>query len=218
MNWYYDVLKKICRTIIHPKNFYFHRIAPKLRHNRFPRCHPSAIVNDPLKFNAIGVTLEEGVYIFKNARISCVTEYADEKYNPTLIIGANTSIQQNSHITCAKRVSIGKWCAITHNVTITDIDHSYEYSPSFTLPPPIRNKLICNNVSIGDFCMIFPNAVILGGTEMGERCVVAANAVVRGKFPPYSLIGGIPAKILKRYNPSSQKWERTNPNGSFIIN
>ena len=85
-------------------------------------------------------------------------------------------------------------------------------------PPPIRNKLICSNVSIGNFCMIFPNAVILGGTEMGERCVVAANAVVRGKFPPYSLIGGIPAKILKRYNPSSQKWERTNPDGSFIIN
>ena len=81
------------------------------------------------------MTLEEGVYIFKNGRIECVTEYAGETFEPELSIGDHTSIQQNVHITCAKKVSIGKWCAITHNVTITDIDHTYEYYHSHSTPP-----------------------------------------------------------------------------------
>ena len=208
-------LMKILRIIASPKNFYFCRIQPWLRHKKYPKCHPSSVIMEPIKFNPAHITIEENVYIFKHGRISCVTEYAGEKFSPNLIIGAHTSIQQNAHITCAGEIYIGKWCAITHNVTITDIDHSYEYPPTYQCPP-ISSRINVNNVKIGDNCMIFPNAVILGGTELGERCVVAANAVVRGIYPSYSLIGGIPAKVIKRYNPLSGKWEKTYPDGSFI--
>lgn len=134
MNNIYDIFIKIYKIIVNPKDFYFNKIASKLRHKRYPNCHPSAIVNNPIKFNPSHVTLEEGVYIFKNGRIECVTEYAGETFEPELSIGDHTSIQQNVHITCAKKVSIGKWCAITHNVTITDIDHTYEYYHSHSTP------------------------------------------------------------------------------------
>ena len=63
--------------------------------------------------------------------------------------------------------------------------------------------------------MIFCNTVILGGTEIGDNSVVAANSVVRGKFPNNCVIAGAPAKIVKRYNEQTNRWERTNPDGTF---
>lgn len=83
-------------------------------------------------------------------------------------------------------------------------------------PPPSANKLIINKLEIGDYCMIFPNAVILGGSKIGKNCVIAANAVVRGVFPDGCLIGGVPARILKRFNPISDKWEKTDKNGNYL--
>lgn len=46
--------------------------------------------------------------------------------------------------------------------------------------------------------------------------MIGANAVVTHDIPDYSVAVGIPAKIIKRYNQESGKWERTDPDGSFI--
>ncbi|MGY0038964.1 hypothetical protein [Pedobacter sp. NJ-S-72] len=51
---------------------------------------------------------------------------------------------------------------------------------------------------------------------MGKQCVVGANAVVRGNFEDYSIIAGVPAKVIKRYDQQNQIWRKTNPDGSFI--
>lgn len=128
-------INKILNIILHPKDLYIHRIQPKIRHIKYPLCHSSAVVNSPLKFNPQGIALGKNVYIYKHARISCVFNYAGENFSPHLEIGEGTTIQQNVHITCAGLISIGKYCAITHNVTITDIDHSYEYSLPRITPP-----------------------------------------------------------------------------------
>ncbi|MBD5303953.1 MAG: acyltransferase [Bacteroides sp.] len=209
------MIRKIWNIILHPHIFYTNRIAPKLRHLRYPMCSPSAIVSNPLSIKYDGITLCDNVTILPGARIGCVFNYSGDVFSPQLIIGDRTSIQQRAHITCAKKIEIGCDCAITHNVTITDIDHSYEYAPPGNAP--INNPLIVKPVIIGNRCMIFPNAVILGGTELGENSVVAANSVVRGKFPSYCLIGGTPAKILKRYNPKTNKWDKTDKDGNFLI-
>lgn len=54
------------------------------------------------------------------------------------------------------------------------------------------------------------------GTILGEQCIVGANAVVRGIFPDYCVIVGVPAKIIKRYNPSTKSWQKTNSKGIFV--
>lgn len=60
------------------------------------------------------------------------------------------------------------------------------------------------------------SAVIQAGTILGKQCIVGANAVVRGHFPPYCVIVGVPARIVKRYDEKSGAWKKTNSKGEFI--
>lgn len=52
-------------------------------------------------------------------------------------------------------------------------------------------------IKIGKGCWIGAKATILDGTVLGDGCIVAAGAVVNGNFPPMSILGGVPAKIIK---------------------
>jgi len=203
------------KTLLRKPSIVITKAIGYIRHLKYPAIDASAIIVKPLKFTSRFIALGKNVFIYNNARIEAVCQYAGISYNPQITIGQGTSIQQNNHITCANSVTIGSNCAITHNVTITDIDHPYEYEPS-NYPPPIGNQLITSTVSIGDNCMIFANSVILGSSQIGNNCIIAANSVVRGKYPDNCVIAGTPAKVVKRYNPVSQRWEKTNPNGTFI--
>ena len=50
---------------------------------------------------------------------------------------------------------------------------------------------------MGNNCWIGAGAVFLDGAELGDGCVVAANAVVTKQFPANSIVGGVPAKVLR---------------------
>ncbi|GAA5901823.1 hypothetical protein JCM6882_008682 [Rhodosporidiobolus microsporus] len=52
-------------------------------------------------------------------------------------------------------------------------------------------------VTIGDDCWIGGHATILPGTIIGDGCTVAAGAVCKGTYPPNSIIGGVPARVLR---------------------
>ena len=71
---------------------------------------------------------------------------------------------------------------------------------------------------MGENCFIGYGAVIQAGTILGKQCIVGANAVVHGHFPDYSVIVGVPARIVKRYDIQSQTWQKTDNKGNFIVN
>ena len=56
------------------------------------------------------------------------------------------------------------------------------------------------DISIGNNVWICDNVVILAGAKIGNNCVIAANSVVNKEFPDNCLIGGVPAKIIKKIN------------------
>ena len=152
------------------------------------------------------------VLIFKNCRIEGISRFGTKRYTPLIELSDGVTLQQNCHITCAERIAIGANTAIASNVTITDIEHGYT-----DIRTPIEwQDLIVKPIRIGSDCKIYNNAVILQGCEIGNHCVIGANSVVKGKFPDYSVIVGIPARVVKRYNPLSGQWEKTRPDGSFI--
>jgi acetyltransferase-like isoleucine patch superfamily enzyme len=76
---------------------------------------------------------------------------------------------------------------------------------------------IISKTEIGENCYIGFGVVIQAGTTLGRQCVVGANSVVKGSFPDFSVIVGAPGRVVKRYNTESEKWEKTDNKGEFII-
>ncbi len=145
------------------------------------------------------------VYVWNNCRIEAITSYSGQLFTPVIILSDFVTIQQNLHLTCATKISIGKNTALAANVTITDIHHQYE-----NIEIPIEyQKIETKAVDIGADCKIYNNVVILPGTTIGKHCSVGANSVVSGSYPDFCVIAGAPAKIVKHYDPQSQTWIKT---------
>ncbi|MCD1124790.1 acyltransferase [Jinshanibacter sp. LJY008] len=141
------------------------------------------------------VTIGKRVRIFPGSRI--------ETHGDGIIdIKDNVAIGQNFHITSGCNLIIGEGTLITANVVITNIDHDY----SDIIIPIHCQQFILSDTIIGRNCFIGSGAIIQAGTVLGEHCIVGANAVVKGIFPPYSVIVGVPAKIVKCYNFESGSW------------
>jgi len=115
-----------------------------------------------------------------------------------------TSIGQNFHCVAFDRLVIGKKTTISANVCILDCDHNYQEIGTHIMEQPMTVK----QVEIGENCFIGFGAVLQAGTKLGRQCIVGSNAVVRGEYPDYCVIAGVPAKVIRQYNPESGEWER----------
>jgi acetyltransferase-like isoleucine patch superfamily enzyme len=114
-------------------------------------------------------------------------------------IDNSVSIGMNAWIASGNgKVLIGKECLFGPRVTIVAQNHSTQELNFNNFLPWCRDS---NPVTttIGDRCSIGANVTILPGSNIGNYSNIAANSVVNGSYPPGSLIGGIPAKILKSY-------------------
>lgn len=188
------------------------RIVCYLQHkHRYIKYHYSDTIKKPLHITPQFIELGTDVSIWYNARIEGVKRYNDIEYSPRIIIRDRVSIQQNIHLTCANYIEIGENTAIAANVTITDIHHPYD-----NIDIPIeRQNLVVKSVVIGSDCKIYNNAVILPGTIIGHHVTIGANSVVRGVIPDYSVIAGIPARIIKSFDFNTGQWLSTKVNSSI---
>lgn len=127
-----------------------------------------------------------------------INTYESYIYNPELIIGNHVSTGRNCHIGCINKIILGNNLLVGSNVLIEDHSHgeTFDYSKPRGKLPLVSNGII----TIGNNVWICDNVVILAGAQIGNNCVIAANSVVNKKFPDNCLIGGIPAKIIKKLN------------------
>ena len=141
-------------------------------------------------FNPGQISIGKNVEIRKGARLET---RGDVSKQPKIEIGDDTSIHFYFHCGAFQSVKIGKNVLIAGNVYITDHDHV------FTNPdiPPLHADWDIKPVIIGDEVWIGEGAKILKGVQIGRRAVIGANAVVTRDVPPYTIVGGVPAKILK---------------------
>lgn len=101
-------------------------------------------------------------------------------------------------------VSIGNSVIIAQNVVLSGLNHGFE-----DVNIPIKNQPCSTaEIVIEDECWIGANAVITAGVRIGKHSVVAGGSVVTKDVPPYAVVGGNPAKVLKRYNFETSAWER----------
>ena len=117
--------------------------------------------------------------------------------SPVVSIGRKCIIGRGSHIIGHWRIELGDEIQTGPYVYITDQNHSYldpEAPVGWQRPSEAA-------VHIGSGSWLGANVVILPGTTLGRNTVVAAGAVVRGTFPDHVVLGGVPAKVLRHYDP-----------------
>lgn len=163
--------------------------------NSFKRCHRT------VRFGKIGelrgmefIELDEcvnfGEYIYLNAW---------KKYgNPTIHIGQGSNFGAFNHITCINHIEIGEYCLTGKWVTIADNNHGQTDFESLQMAP-IRRKIVSKGpISIGKNVWIGDKSTILSGVTIGDGAIIAANSVVTKDVPAYSIVGGNPAKIIRK--------------------
>ena len=97
------------------------------------------------------------------------------------------------HCTLIGPVCIGNHANLAQGITVTALNHNFEDSSKRIDEQGVSTK----PVVIGDDVWIGANAVILPGVTIGSHCVVAAGAVVTKDIPDHTLVGGVPAKVIK---------------------
>ncbi|MCT4420657.1 acyltransferase [Leuconostoc falkenbergense] len=133
----------------------------------------------------------DSVRIYPGMRAELVGESARISFDGDISIGQNLHI-----VSYNDNLKVGRGVTISGNVFISNVDHEY----SEIGVPVLKQSLISRETIIGDNCFIGYGAMILPGTKLGRQCVVGANAVVKGEFEDYSVIVGVPGKVIKKIN------------------
>lgn len=118
--------------------------------------------------------------------------------SPGLIdIGDNVFVNHNTDIYGQGGVSIGNNVIIGQNVNIMSVNHAYA-----DWRRPIRDQGITTaKIVIEDDVWIGGNSTILPGVKIGRGAIVGANAVVTKDIEEYSIVGGVPARPIKKRFP-----------------
>jgi acetyltransferase-like isoleucine patch superfamily enzyme len=126
------------------------------------------------------------------ARIGKGTFIMKKNYfiNPWLLsVGNFTHINRDCILGCRAGITIGNNVSISHRCNLMTGGHDIQ-SRNF------QGKW--ESIQIDDYVWIGVGATILQGTHIGEGAVICAGAVVTKDVPDYSIVGGVPAKIIGR--------------------
>lgn len=134
-------------------------------------------------------------------------------------IGKASYIAANSHI---QKTKIGRFCSIGPNVRCIFGKHpagvfATTHPSFFSLSPPVNLRLSDKqlfeefakpidetgnySIVIGNDVWIGANVSLMDGITIGDGAIVAANALVNKDVPPYTIVGGVPAKPIKKRFP-----------------
>jgi carbonic anhydrase/acetyltransferase-like protein (isoleucine patch superfamily) len=146
-----------------------------------PKVHPSAYV-DELAAVIGEVEIAEGASVWPGAVLR-------GDMGP-IKIGRNSSVQDN----CV--------CHATRGLSITVIGENVS----------VGHGAILHGCKVSDNCVIGMNSVVMDNAEVGEWSIVAAGAVITQgkKFPPKSVIAGVPAKVLKEAGEATMNYIKWN--------
>lgn len=153
---------------------------------RLGRCPPS-VVWEPgaLVFHPENVFLDEDVY---------VGHYAILKgyYRNRLEIGRGSWIGQGAFLHAAGGITVGERVGIGPHACV--LTSAHELPPrGFVLDQPLRFAPVVLEAG----CDLGVGAIVLPGVTVGEGAQVGAGAVVTADVPPYTIVAGNPARVLR---------------------
>lgn len=112
-------------------------------------------------------------------------------------IGAGTFFNLGVMVAALDLVEIGAHCMFANGCVITDSNHRFD---DRTMPVPFQGFTSKGPTRIKDNVWCGAHVVITSGVTIGERCVIGANSVVTTDIPPFSVVAGAPAKVIRTIN------------------
>lgn len=139
------------------------------------------------------LTLGRWVWIGKGNAIRC--------HEGNLRVGNKVVFGAKNTINCYLDIDIGDDCLFADWIYVCDFDHKYD-----DLNTTIKKQgIVKSPVVIGRDCWIGEKSTILRGVTVGEGSVIASHALVNRDVPPRSIVGGVPARVLKTRAGSGQR-------------
>lgn len=145
------------------------------------------------------VDLDDDVELCVNKNIEGIT--------PQLIIGNRVHFGKMNRIGCDNKIVIEDDVLFAPHVHIADRNHGFE---DVNLPINKQETTTKGPVVIGAETWLGFGSQVMSGVKIGKHCVIAAGTIVVKDVPDYCVVGGNPARILKKYNQSNGKWEKYN--------
>jgi len=153
---------------------------------------------------AIRISLGDFISLRKDAWLNVATE--DPSGEPVIVIEDNCHIGYGSIISAKNRIHLERDVLVGQQVIMVDHNHAYE-----DITVPILKQAITEGgkIRIGQGSWIGHGAAIIcpkGELVIGRNCVIAVNSVVTRSIPDYSVVVGMPARIIRQYDPETHAW------------
>ena len=195
---------------------WLHRLLIPSRQAR-PRAWVSLLVNpfvhDRHRTSVICRTARLDVFPFRAFKLgagSTIEDYAVINNGVgDILIGDNSRVGISSVI--IGPVHIGAQVIIAQHVVMSGLNHGYTDIATPICLQPVTKGLI----RIEDECWIGANTTITAGVRIGKHAVVAGGSVVTKDVPPYSVVAGNPARVIRHYDAKQQVWLKGEPSLSM---
>ncbi len=132
----------------------------------------------------------DGVRIKRDVRAGWEPGHAE---SVGLTIGAGTEVLSETRLDCTGGIAVGERSHIGRRSAIYTHRHVLDRRDIRALDAPIEPA----PVTIGDDVMLYSEVVVLPGVTIGDGAVVAVRAVVSDDVPPYAMVAGMPARVIR---------------------
>jgi len=187
------------RFLINGISFFVRSIYSQWKRMELSHSHIGMVVSYPCEIRGGKyISCGKNTFLGPNGILSAWDSFQGEKYKPKITIGDNVTIGMNFHISAINRISIGDNVLTGKGITIIDNGHGKTTLEDLQIAPKSRKLFVYGSVSIGKNVWIGDKVTIVGNVNIGEGAVIGSNSVVTKDVPPFSVCGGVPAKIIKQ--------------------
>jgi acetyltransferase-like isoleucine patch superfamily enzyme len=139
--------------------------------------------------------------------------HRDSQSKKSITIGDNSFIGENNFLTAGAHITIGAYALTTSNCSFIGASHNIDTVMSPYIKTGVDSESV---IQVGVNCFFGYGSTVIGNVSIGHGSIIGAKSVVLHDVPPFAIVVGNPAKVIKRFDFFSQTWVKTDIDESLI--